>query len=387
VFYDQITQDNPAIRKLDAKDFKRRRSFFHRIFGCQNAEGNEIGFREHSNKKGNAVLSDQVIINVASNAIFETLKEAWELRKWIQSTHRVKNKELLSCKLTLNQAIPGKLKDEVEALRYKVQAVIKAVALEIEKEGYETIEESLKSRKLVGDVKERANKIAEGQFDLQVSYNSISIALRLLCNINKELLVEIEGLSGKDKKQTELLLMNSILVIEIVDAIINFLETFKLQGLDKIGSVCNEIMSDLNENEKNDQEFKMKLNDELEVDAHLKVRSLEDIELRDKYRRILRTRWEHFLRSARKAEDNVALFKAKINDLVILRTNAENQLGLLQIVAITGAMEENVRAVQGLLDIKEIELKRLTPTVLYDLLGIDALDNRITNSSTRQSDG
>ena len=343
--------------------------------GIENMSNEEIlnitSEKDTEGKKSKDELVDE-IFQAGLEATHKTLDEHYNIVNEIQDSMSLSNEQLLTTNLTINRELPKKFHSQVLMLGERIRRIIRAIAEKIEEENFKSVEEIISNIKYTKLQQKNITDLISAQKQIHISYESITLAVKLFCKINENLLEQIEtSRKYKDYNQeADFLLKNAILVYELANAVVNFLEDFQIEGLDAINYIHQEIATKIKNNKQEDEKLKERCKSE-ELSPKIRSKTLETIESREEMRKIVEEQWKEFLHNLKQVEDNSNIVKRKVPDLEMVRDNAKNQLGFLQIMAITKMMKDNLDAIKGLLEIEDIPLAPITPENLCNLLGIE----------------
>jgi len=276
-----------------------------------------------------------------------------------------------------NKYIPKQLCDELSSISKNLRQNFYGTAKLIEEENFRSVGDVVKKINFSTFEKNRTNTIFNSQKKVHISYQSIIIAVQFFQEINRKLLDEIENCKFTNVPQTEtdLLLKNALLVYELSKSIITLLQNFQLDGKETILTIHKQILEEIEKNKSDDKILQERCGSDEDISEHIKTQTLKSIDNREKMRNIVITQWNKFLSQLDKIENNVNQIKRQINNMKLIRDNAKNQLGFLQIMTITQMIKDNLDAFQSLLEIDNIPLAPITPEDLCRLLGIE--NNRI----------
>ncbi|ELS03451.1 hypothetical protein Xen7305DRAFT_00031750 [Xenococcus sp. PCC 7305] len=285
----------------------------------------------------------------------------------------VSNYEILSSNISLNRQIPQEIKKQIGAFQNKLRAVIERGALEIENFKYKSYEEALAKEHLTYNERNQATNLLEADKKINISFQSLKVATELFLELNKRIQEKIEDCrkSQNARLERDLVLANAILVYELSDFLISYLNSLKLEGIDGIKEVQRYINEKLSQIERKQQQLKARAESPEIIDEDVKQQVLSDIDRRNEAIQIVREEWSKYESSIEELKDSIGASKKQIPTLTLIRDNAESQIDILEITAIMQVIKNNVNALDSAIqNLKQVKLVSLTPDRITRLLNI-----------------
>ena len=167
---------------------------------------------------------------------------------------------------------------------------------------------------------------------------------------------------------------NMLLIYELANYLINFLENFKLDGIDDILQLSQKELEKISTTMQALQKLKLDA-DSPEIDAKVKEQVISNLNDREKSLELFKEEWDKYIAGINDVQSKVGSLKDKIPTLKLIRDNAQNQLDFFEIMKIFGIMmvAEAVRKNLDTLEIvtlplDEIELISLPPHKVHTLI-------------------
>jgi archaellum component FlaC len=167
-----------------------------------------------------------------------------------------------------------------------------------------------------------------------------------------------------------------LLIYELANYMISFLEKFKLDGIDDILQLSQKELEKIGTTMQDLQKLKLDA-DATEIEPEVRDQIFANLSDREKSLESFKEEWDKYMDGIAGVQDKVGSLKKKIPTLKLIRDNAQNQLDFFEIMKIFGIMmvTEAVRKNLDTLEIvtlplDEIELISLPPHKVYTLIGV-----------------
>lgn len=244
--------------------------------------------------------------------------------------------DLISSSLRGRNNVIGDVSTEVGYLHDKIRIIIERIATTIENEKYKPSEEVIMTdRSISCKTRERANALLNADKKCLISCQSLNIAIEIFSDLNKLIKLQIEESEkiGDTQLEKNLLLSNAILVYELTDFAINYIKTFKIQGVEDITRLYNEtcrrnaeIISELEQLKRDAQKDGIK--------PSTRDITLADITRREEAIKIINKEWDKYVQRNTKLQEEVDSVGCNLQNLCLIRDNAKNQINVLEAVAV-----------------------------------------------------
>ncbi|HEY9404849.1 MAG TPA: hypothetical protein VIQ24_19485, partial [Pyrinomonadaceae bacterium] len=163
---------------------------------------------------------------------------------------------------------------------------------------------------------------------------------------------------------------NALLVYELTDFVIGYIESFKVQGIDEIENL-HETMRKKFEQFRSEQEQLKKQVQTDEVDAAVREQILLDIRNREQSIDIVVNEWDDYVKTIKELISETGTVKKRLPTLRAIRDNAKSQINLLEAVAVMQIVQSNIGALNATIaTLEKMELVSLSPDRVRSLLGI-----------------
>jgi hypothetical protein len=304
--------------------------------------------------------------SIALKQVFE--KHFGDLIK-IRQEYPVHNIELLSSRIGNNQKLPTKVSDEIKKLHMKVRDIIQNVAIFIESRKIAAAEQAIEDMDLAHIDKQKAKLLVRTDKKINISYQTLKATVEYFKEINEMIRDRIET-AETEKVETHLALANAILVCELTDYVINYIEHFSVDGYQDLIQMYEETRSEIDELKQLQKKLEKNAN-QPDVEPAIRDQALENIKSREESIQILIQEWENYVSSVKSLQNELGSVKLKLPTLKIIRDDAEIQIKVLQAVEMLRILKQNINTVENtIITLESIKLVSLSPDRVKRLLGV-----------------
>jgi hypothetical protein len=277
---------------------------------------------------------------------------------------------LLSTNIATNKRVDKDVKDQITSLHRKMRTLIEEVARRIENEKYKSAEATIEGFRALRD-KEMSLKLLSADKKTHVSCQSLKVAVDLFYELNRQIVEKLNSDTPTNPaEERQLLLGNALLVYELTDFTINFIENFRLYGLDEIEAIHKDMQTTISQLRVNTKS-RRKEAENPEIDPGLREQILQDITNRTESIEVLEKEWSNYMQTIRSHEGEIASVSKRIPSLRLIRNNAKDQIDTLAAVAVMQIVQSNIHAIEATVSkLEKIELASLSADRVKRLLGI-----------------
>ncbi len=207
---------------------------------------------------------------------------------------------------------------------------------------------------------------------VHISYQALKVAIEFFSELNKLIMDKIEDSekSGNVQMERNLILGNAILVYELTDFVINYIETFEIEGVNEILELYKQESKRLEKLLVEQKGLKEKAQSD-EIDPQVKALILSDIKARESSIEIIVNEWRDYVKTIEETQNEAGSVSKKLPTLKLIRDNAKSQISLIEAIAVMQIVKRNLSAIEAaILTLEKIELITLSPTRVRRLLGI-----------------
>ncbi len=333
--------------------------------------------------KTGAPLDHGLLADAAGQFITQGLSGHGQKLHTIRDRSGLAPQDLVIRNLFFDRSISTKMRAELRELRERIRFAIYHVAELIE---LDSVRRNTQRADLARSADyhqlQKLNRAAQGEYEFHVSYRSLAVAMKIFAQVNRQLKQEAAKASRQGVRRDELdfQTQSALLVFEFLDVIIGHLKNFQIGGEDTLKSLYREIESDVKANEAADRDLEKRMDAIADQSAIRNDRRI--LENRKAGRRMVLEKWQGLLDKLARASDKATRFTSKIAILEVKRDNARNQIGLMALLRLANFADENIQAVEALLDFDGLELEILEPEDFASLLNMAPADVETLEKST-----
>jgi hypothetical protein len=269
----------------------------------------------------------------------------------------------------VSTGVPREESDEVVRLHGDVRDIIDRIAVQIEEGKYRDAEEAIRSMPLAHNERERASSIVAADRKLHISYQSLRVAVELFGQLNQIILDRVRRERSPDD-EANLMLGNAILVYELADFVMRFIEDFAVAGGPEIASLHDETRARIAAARKAEAELGTKVAAE-GIDPTIRAQTLENITQREEALDELEKEWDMYVTDVSRLHGAVDEVRGKVATLSIIRENARLQINVIQLTSLLNFLKQNSDAMDGTIEaLKNLRLAPLSSNRVRRLLGL-----------------
>jgi len=288
----------------------------------------------------------------------------------VRAQYVTDDNELLSTNVARNSSIPQSVRDEIARLHNSIRDIIEQIAARIEEGKYKDAEQAIAEMPLAYGERQRALNLVQADKRMHVSYQTPNVTVEYFSELNRSVLNKIERESSP-QREANMMLGNAIMIYELTDFVIRYIESFTVNGASDIQKLHNETkqkIADL----RNQQKALEQRATAPGVEQAVRTQTLEDIHNREGAIDELDREWDNYVNEVNQLYSTVGEVRGKLPTLEVIRENAKVQINLIQLVAMLRFLKQNSDAIKGTVDaLKGFRLAPLSPGRVRRLLGIN----------------
>jgi hypothetical protein len=316
--------------------------------------------------------------NAGYQAVLTYLQEYTKKVRDIQEKYAFSNRDVMSPRLIDNPKLTSEELATLADLKRKLDHIIHEVAERVEKHRVISYDDYTQRYELNAYDKLRVNSLVGSVRDINKSIQKIKFTVENFSRCNKYIISELDECIAKNdfSKSRMFVLGNMLLIYELANYLINFLESFKLDGVDDILQLSQKEVEKISTTMQALQKLKLDA-ESPEIDPKVKDQVVSNLNDREKSLENFKEEWDKYTAGINDVQSKVGNLKDKIPTLKLIRDNAQNQLDFFEIMKIFGVMmvAETVRKNLDTLEmvtlpLDEIELISLPPHKVQTLIGL-----------------
>jgi len=286
-----------------------------------------------------------------------------------RANYRISDQDLLSKSVVRNRDIPDSVRAEISQLHARIRSIIQEVASRIEERKYKTAEEAIDNMHLSLMDRERAQQIVQADKKVHVSYQALKTTVEFFANLNQIIIDKLEK-AGTPQSEANLVLGNAILVYELTDYVIGYIENFTINGVDEIQRLHAETKQKIADLRRLQLDLEKRAQSEL-VEEAVGSQTTADIKARERSVDLLEQEWANYVEAATSLRSEVGKIRDKLPTLELIRDNAKVQIDLIQAFAMLRILKQNIGTMRAtIITLEGMKLVSLSPNRVRRLLGI-----------------
>lgn len=289
----------------------------------------------------------------------------------IREAYPLDDLDLLSSEIKNNHDLRRGVRKDVSRLQEKLRFMVEAITRRIADRRYSSTEEVIRGMKLSKNERMKFDDLLNNDKRVHISCQSLKISVDVFLELNRRIIEKIERSDTARDKQTarRMILGNAIIVYELLDFVIHYIETFKVAGLDEIDRIyrnaCEEnkrLLAKENEREKRARSEN--------IISEIREQILADVKSRKEVISRLSLEWDAYIKTIHEKKEKTATVNDSLPSLKLMRDNAKGQIEVLQAALVLGIVKTNLGALQSSMEaLGKIELVTLSPDRLRLLIG------------------
>ncbi len=280
----------------------------------------------------------------------------------IRENYAVDDLDLLSSNVKKISNVPEDVRQKVASFQSRVRMIIEKVAVQIEERKYKTTEQAVAAMRLSVTERSRVEALIQADKKLFVSYESLKTTVELLTKMNDVIIQKIaeSEKSGDVGAERGLFLGNAVLIYELTDYVIQYVEHFQLQGIADIEQIRSSELKKLEQESNHQRALKSRAKSmsmpELRDGIIASIDALEgSIEL-------IRKEWDNYTSELKTIQAGISPMSKKLKDIQVLRDLAKLQIKTYQLAVTVGILKKNNLALEDALKgLANLRLVSLTP--------------------------
>lgn len=261
------------------------------------------------------------------------------------------------------------MRTELLGLHQRMRTIIEEIAQRIEDAKFRDAETALEGMGMGYNEARRAASLVRADKQIHTSYQALRITVEFFSGLNQMVLARVEQETAPGR-QSDMMLGNAILIFELTEFVIRYIETFAVRGADHVESLhadAKRRIAGLHAQ----QEKLAEQARQPDIIESTRQQTLVDIENRRSAIDELDREWDNYLGEIEGLDSSVDQIRAKLPTLRLIQENARVQIGLLQLVALLRFLRQSSDTIQGTVDaLQGFQLAPLSSARVRRLLGL-----------------
>ena len=314
------------------------------------------------NNRKNDQLFEEIQRDAGIQAIERVAEEHLNQILVVRERYSVDDMDLLTTNITAIKDIPQNVRDRMSSLQERIRVIIEQVASKIEARKYRTVEGEIADMRLSVNERTRVTALIGAEKRLQTSYGSLKTTVDVLTHMNDMILRRIAASERSGDRTTErnLVLANAILVYELTDYVIQYVEHFQLEGVEEILQIQHSELKKLSELKKHQNDLRKRAQASSTPD--FRDTTLASIDALEDSVNVIRQEWESYTDEVKEMQSRVGPIATRLHDLKVLRDLAGMQIRVFEAAAAVGILKRNILALEDAMKgLEKLQLASLTP--------------------------
>jgi hypothetical protein len=300
-------------------------------------------------------------------SVRQILDDQLQRLMWIRNRYDIDDVGLLSSNISRASELPKDLRAEVRDLQRRLRHSIESTAWDIESRNYRGADNYIDSFQALAR-RERARSLVAADRALHVSFRTLHLSIDYFRFFNDLLLEQIED-TPPGKRQMFLMLTNAIIVYELTDYVINFVENFTPGGIKDLEDLHQAALRRA-EQTRADVRRHVEMANSGSTSSSVRAAAAKEAEDTGRALDRLQEAWDRYMSAARQLYTGVDDVKAGLHDLTVVREGARIRIDVLEQASTLLILQESLRSVQETVaGIADFKLARLNAATIDQLLG------------------
>ena len=280
--------------------------------------------------------------------LWEIFQEHLERIRFIQANYSIDSSYLLSSSIYRATQVPDYIRAEVRSLHGRIRQLIEHIANLIEGGQYGNAEDYV--RRLPARIlQERAAVLVRADKQLHVSFQTLRLTVEFFGKFNEAVLSVIEQ-EASAENQMQMMFGNAIMLYELTDFVIGFVENFTPGGLHDLEELHRQAQQHV-ETIRADQQRLSESVDQDGIDQRVRKGILADVQNREKALKSYEEEWQRYIAEVQQFYGPVDEVRGQILSLQLIRENARVQIRVLQQVAMLRFLKQNTDSIRASVDV------------------------------------
>jgi hypothetical protein len=315
----------------------------------------------------------------ACKAVQKYLHDYTEGIQQIQQKFYLSSKDIMSPKLIANPRLSDEEKGMLTNLRRNLDTIVNKVSVRVEERRVDSYDTYTAQYKLNAYDKLRVDTLVNAVRNINISIQKIKIIFLVFSYCNEVIRKEFDDCLKTNNlvDGRKLVLGNMLLIYELANYLISFLENFKLEGVNDVIDLSQKELRYIDEAMTALQNLKEEAGRINTEPPEVKDQVMSNLNYREESLASFKSEWEQYVTKIKDLQENVGNLGKQIPTLRLIRGNAQNQLAFFEIMKIFGVMmiaeavEKSLGSLKiDLLPLNEIELISLPPDRVKTLTGL-----------------
>ena len=315
---------------------------------------------------------DKAKRTAGANVVYGILEDNTDYVVHVRDRYDAKDAELLSSRISQASNIPPQIRADISSLHGQIRAVIEHTAALIEEGSYLAAEQE--AANVYGyAMRQRAWGLVQADKHMHISYEALRLTIETFGDLNSRIIRRIDraGREGRSDRELQMLFGNAVMIYEMADFTIKYIENFALRGTDDIDDLHQYMIQRIEDARRADNEFE-EATSASATDEPVKEGAFGDIRYRQDALVIVEEEWKKYIEETKRFGEQIGTVRAKLPTLKTIRENAWRQIDVLEIMAMARYLKLYSSTLAAAAEeLTKFKLASLTPERVRRLLNIE----------------
>lgn len=324
--------------------------------------------------------NQDVVINNATRAALEIAENFVPALAAVRRLLPIDDVELISSQLSKyvrkRSALPRDLQERVVRdvlnMRNTLSGLVEQTAQWVEYYEYSDVEQAA-AQLPAANLRSRAAKLVSGEKALHVSAQSVRTTIELFVKMNEQVISQVETSPADIAEERNLLLANAVLVYEVADFVVKYIESFQTQGIAELKSIQTEIACQIRTDQARVKKRVVEI-ERIDLPDDLREEYKRECQENDSALQLASDTWAEYIGEEEEVAKSITKELARIAPMVRMRRDlAYDRIAVLSKSELTMLIKKSVQEIKAAAILTaNLKLAALTPARLNRLFGLDA---------------
>jgi hypothetical protein len=324
--------------------------------------------------------NQDVVLNNATRAALEIAENFVPALAAVRRLLPIDDVELISSQLSKyvrkRSVLPRDLQERVARdvlnMRSTLAGLIEQTAQWIEYYEYSDVEQ-MAAQLPAANLRNRAAKLISGEKALHVSAQSLRTTIELFVKMNEQIVAQVEATPADITEERNLLLSSAVLVYEVADFVVQYIESYQMRGIAELRSIQAEIMGQIRADRARVTKRVAEI-EQIDLPDDLREGFRRECEENEKALQLAGNTWAEYIGEEDAVAKSITNELARIAPMVRMRRDlAYDRIAVLSKSELTMLIKKSVQEIKtAAILTSNLRLAALTPARLNRLFGLDA---------------
>ncbi|MGH3871282.1 MAG: hypothetical protein ACRDSR_07155 [Pseudonocardiaceae bacterium] len=323
--------------------------------------------------------SQDVVLSNATRAALEIAENFVPALAAVRRLLPVDDVELISSQLSkyvrkrspLPRDIQERVAQDVLNMRSTLAGLVEQTAQWIEYYEYSDVEQAA-SQLPAANLRNRAAKLISGEKELHVSAQSLRTTIELFVKMNEQVVSRVEATPAGITEERNLLLANAVLVYEIADFVVGYIESYRTRGIAELRLIQAEIAGQIRADRARVRKRVVEI-EQIDLPDDLREEYKRECEDNENALQLASDTWAEYIGEEEEVAKSISKELVRIAPMVRMRRDlAYDRIAVLSKAELTMLIKKSVQEIKAAAILTaNLRLAALTPARLNRLFGLE----------------